>query len=338
MNVELTDLEGLRHTIDVLISEVRLLREARTGGAGFEATEERSSNDAIDESEILAQSVVTPNVYNDEDATLADIRLNISKSQSELDQIVCELAERDVEKREMEKSVSQMQILIKELEERRRNLEGGLEALESQRRDCEILRQEASELTPRVQGMRGELDRLEGYRLELAQREQEALRGIEEGRHANQLLGRLWPEWLMSPGLRQWKERLEHDVFNPDAPPSFGLHFAAIHTYNAALRDPDARFLLDALRELGRRLYQWLKDLEIEEMTVAEHVETWAAAINAECDGRLSLQVASPGTQANNKWMVFAPRGGSSPDVLSVRSWCVVDQQGRPIHRAEVFV
>jgi hypothetical protein len=48
--------------------------------------------------------------------------------------------------------------------------------------------------------------------------------------------------------------------------------------------------------------------------------------------------VANPGTQANNKSMIFTPKGGSSPDVVSVRSWCVIDQQGRPIHRAEVVV
>lgn len=337
MEAELTD--HLSRAIEELTSEVRLLRESRIAETGSIPRDEPLPADSMEMAPLL-QSFETqgPAIQSDEEATLADLKLNVAKSQDELDLIVRELARSDVEKSAMEMSVGLLQEQLQDLETRKSNSESELASFDAIRRECEALQQEALILSQRIQQMQGEEDRLENRRLELELQEGEARRGIEEGRHAGQLLARLWPAWLLSPELKQWKERLELDVFNPEAPPSFGLLFAAIHTYTAALRDPDARFLLDALRELGRRLYQWLKDLNPDEMAVAEHVEVWAAAINTECEGRSSLQVANPGTQANNKWMVFAPRGGSSPDVVSVRSWCVVDQQGRPIHRAEVVV
>ncbi len=339
MEAELTDLLLLRRAIEDLTSEVRVLRESRIAESGSDTLDEVLPEDDAEVVPLIQSSptqVLT--LHSDEEATLADLRLNVAKSQEELDQIVRELARSDDEKRDLEKSLALLQAQLQDLEAKKSDLERELAALDASRREWETLRQEVANLTQHIQQMQGEADRLENRRRDFELREGEAQRGMEEGRHANQLLGRLWPGWMMSPGLQQWKGRLEQDLFNPDAPPSFGLLFAAIHTYNAALRDPDARFLLDALRELGRRLYQWLKDLDLDEMAVAEQVEMWAGAINTECEGRSSLQVANPGTQANNKSMVFAPKGGSSPDVVSVRSWCVIDQQGRPIHRAEVVV
>lgn len=337
MEAELTG--QLRRAIEELTSEVRLLRESRIAEAGAIALDEALPVDSADVEPLIQTSQAQRlTIHSDEEATLAELRLNVAKSQEELDQNVRELARSDDEKCAMEKSLGLLQAQVQDLETRRSNLERELATLDASRSEWEALQQEASNLNRHLAQMQSEADSLENRRRDLDLREGEAQRGMEEGRHANQLLGRIWPDWLMSPGLKQWKERLEHDVFNPEVPPSFGLLFAAIHTYKAALRDPDARFLLDALRELGRRLYQWLKDLNFDEMAAAEQVEVWAAAINTECEGRSSLQVANPGTQANNKSMVFAPKGGSSPDVVSVRSWCVVDQQGRPIHRAEVVV
>jgi hypothetical protein len=337
--MEAESTEILHRAVMELTAEVRLLREARTVAAGSIPVDSGPSLECVG-----VESLITPPLpqgltrYSEEEVTLAELRLNIAKSQEELDQIVRELARSDEEQRNTERSLNLLQEQVQDLETRRCDLESKLAGMEASRRECEALRQEAANLTHQLQQMRGEADLLEIRRRDLELREGEAQRGREEGRHANQLLGRIWPGWLMSPGLLRWKERLESDVFNSEAPPSFGLLFAAIHTYNAALRDPDTRFLLDALRELGRRLYQWLKDLNLDEMAAAEQVEVWAAAINTECEGRSSLLVAYPGTQANNKSMVFTPKGGSSPDVVSVRSWCVFDQQGRPIHRAEVVV
>jgi len=336
MTMEAEFTETLHRAIEELTAEVRLLRESRHVDVG---SDNPSPVGCVEvESPILPSQSREFTHYSDEEATLAELKFNVAKSQEELDQIVRELARRDDERSAMDISLNHLQKQVQDLETRKGDLESELAALEGFRLESDALRKEAANLTQRIQQMQGEADLLESRRRDLELREGEAQRGREEGIHANQLLGRIWPGWMKSPGLQKWKERLEHDVFSPEAPPSFGLLFAAIHTYNAALRDPDSRFLLDALRELGRRLYQWLRDLNLDEMAVAEHVETWAAAINTECEGRSSLLVAIPGTQANNKSMVFAPRGGSSPDVVSARSWCVVDQQGRPIHRAEVVV
>lgn len=152
------------------------------------------------------------------------------------------------------------------------------------------------------------------------------------------ILNRCWPEWIKSNSLAEWYEILYHALADSSSPPSVGLLFAALHTSNAALCDNDPKTLHDSLRDIGRRLYAWLRDLEKSEIDAANIAERWARVINAHCAGRGEVDVPVPGCEANNQWMIFQPRGGSSPDVLSVRTWCVRDAQKRPVHRAEVTV
>jgi len=152
------------------------------------------------------------------------------------------------------------------------------------------------------------------------------------------ILNRCWPEWIKSDSLAEWNETLYYAAADPSSPPSVGLLFAALHTSNAALCDTDPKTLHDSLRDVGRRLYAWLRDLEKSDIDAANIAEKWALVINAHCTGRAEVEVAVPGHEANNQWMIFQPRGGSSPDVVSVRTWCVRDAQKRPVHRAEVTV
>lgn len=152
------------------------------------------------------------------------------------------------------------------------------------------------------------------------------------------ILNRCWPEWIKSNSLAEWYEILYHEVADPSSPPSVGLLFAALHTSNAALCDNDPKTLHDSLRDVGRRLFAWLRELDKSEIDAANIAEKWAQVINAHCTGRGEVEVPVPGCEANNQWMIFQPRGGSSPDVVSVRTWCVRDAQKRPVHRAEITV
>ena len=120
--------------------------------------------------------------------------------------------------------------------------------------------------------------------------------------------------------------------------PSACLLFAALHACSASEQDPDIRSLYDSLREVGKRLYAWLRDCGHDESDCASIATLWASAINSAFVGRVEIAVPVPGHAANSLWMLFKPRGGSSPDVVSVRSWCVNDGQRRPVHRAEVTV
>jgi hypothetical protein len=182
---------------------------------------------------------------------------------------------------------------------------------------------------------------LEEERDLLIVKESELIGRCEELRKRNavaqSLLDRLWPTWFKADAMAEWKAEIETGI-SSDSSPATGLLFAALHSFSAALHDEDPKTLHDSLRDVGRRLYAWLRDKGITDEDASTIAETWARSINQECLGRGEIEVPVPGHAANNQWMIFQPRGGSSPDVLSVRSWCVRDSLKRPVHRAEVTV
>lgn len=149
---------------------------------------------------------------------------------------------------------------------------------------------------------------------------------------------RIWPPWMLTSEFATWKRDLETGLLASDSPPSNGLLFAAIHSHNAAMRDADPKILIDSLRDIGKRLYAWLRDRGLSEEQSAEASEEWGKAINNHCAGAAKVDIPRPGNAAEVSWMSFQPRGGSAPDVVSVRNWCVRDSQSRPAHRAEVIV
>jgi len=173
-------------------------------------------------------------------------------------------------------------------------------------------------------------------------KESELLAQCEELRKLNAiaqaLSDRLWPVWLKAEDMGEWKMAIESALADNTSSPAVGLLFAAIHSFSAAMHDEDPKTLHDSLRDVGRRLYAWLLDAGRTDEEASTIAEKWAKSINEECRGRGEIEVPVPGHAANNQWMIFQPRGGSSPDVLSVRSWCVRDSLKRPVHRAEVTV
>jgi hypothetical protein len=271
-------------------------------------------------------------------ASLAELNEEAGKAQQELDQIILALDTKETELATARNSLITYQQEVKELGERKSQLAKSIEEMERTNEQLQLAKEECAKLEARLKVLQSEESVIEAKSRQIASREDALRTGFEEVKQTEELMRKLWPFWLCAEDLKQWKEQIERDVFLDNALPSFCLLFAAIHNYNASLRDPDNRIFLDALRDLGRRLYQWLKDLGKSEESTAEIVEAWAVAINTECGDRCSIQVAVPGNPANNKWMSFTPRGGSAPDVTIVRSWCVSDNQGRPIHRAEVAV
>lgn len=222
-------------------------------------------------------------------------------------------------------------------------------ALSTQKRANEKLALERSDQATLLQRVKRELDQTQKNH-QGAIKEYEALMlKIEKERHtfeSNQLQvkdtlairERIWPPWMLSPEFAKWREDLEKSVLCLDSPPATGLLFAAIHSYNAATRDSDPKTLIDSLRDIGRRLYAWLRDRGLSEEEAADVSEEWGKAINQHCAGAATVDIPKPGNAAEVSWMSFQPRGGSAPDVISVRNWCVRDSQSRPSHRAEVIV
>jgi hypothetical protein len=336
---------SLRSAIEELTTEIRTMRGAGSAGASNAGHSDDSivagESDDDENLPILTQLAIDHGGITPNDSAVdlvADLNEDVEKAQQELDQLVLALVETDSKLEAAHNALTSTQQAMEELEEQKAKLKTEVKAFERTMEQFQILQQERSAVEEHLQAMKSEEVNLEAKSRLLASREDELGIGLEQVKDAGELLRRLWPEWLCGEDLKHWRELIEKDVFSANSPPSFSLLFAAIHNYNASLCDPDNRILLDALRDLGRRLYQWLKDLGKSEESTADVAEAWAASINAECEERCSIQVAIPGNPASNKWMSFTPRSGSAPDVASVRSWCVSDNQGRPIHRAEVVV
>jgi chaperonin cofactor prefoldin len=242
------------------------------------------------------------------------------------------------QQREIDAKILDAKIEHDSLGSRLTTLHTEVSALETKRMQLNEGIREAEAILVRAEALREDARLIDSKREELRAMEQQTAAARRDGDGAKQLLQRLWPAWLLDGNLAPWRSELEAKAFDPASPPSFGLLFAALHGYNAALRDPDVKSLYDNLRDVGKRLYPWLKDIGKPEGEAAAIAEKWSEVINAECGGKAFVQVAIPGNPANNKWMIFTPTGGSAPDVSTVRSWCVMDSQKRPIHRAEILV
>ena len=342
--METDPIMSLRTAIEELTAEIRAMRGAWSVGASITSHKEESmvaceSDDQ--ELPVSNQAAIDDGGIAPDDpaaALVADLNEQVEKAQQELDELVLALGEKDAKLEAARATLTTTEQTLEQLEEQKARLTTEVEAFEQTKEQFQILQQERAEVEEHLRVLKSEEVEFEAKSRLLTSREEGLRIGLEKVGHAGELMRKLWPEWLCGEDLRHWKELIEMDVFSENSPPSFSLLFAAIHNYNASLRDPDNRIFLDALRDLGRRLYQWLKDLGKSEESIAEIAESWASAINTECAERCAIQVAVPGNPANNKWMSFTPRSGSAPDVASVRSWCVSDNQGRPIHRAEVAV
>lgn len=231
----------------------------------------------------------------------------------------------------LQKSVNELQMQKVALDAEIRELETSVGSKRKEFEEAKSLIEEAVSIRLQKQENESELVKLDDQRAEFERRRVSA-------ENARLAYDRLWPEWLKTTSLAESRATIEAAVADATSPPSARLLFAALHTFNAALHDDDPKTLHDSLRDVGRRLYGWLRDLGKSDEESADFAEKWGKAINGDVAGRGEVQIAKPGHAANNQWMIFQPRGGSSPDVMSVRSWCVRDAQKRPVHRAEVTV
>lgn len=342
--METDPIMSLRSAIEELTTEIRSLRArtpADTSNAGHSDISIVASDNNDPVLPVFNQPAIDHGGTTPDDSTaalVADLNERVEEAQQKLHQLALELHENNEKLEVTRHRLTSTGQALDKLEEQKARLTTEVEAFEQTKEQFQILQQERAEVEEHLRVLKSEEVEFEAKSRLLSSREEGLRIGLEKVEHAGELMRKLWPEWLCGEDLRHWKELIEKDVFSENSPPSFSLLFAAIHNYNASLRDPDNRIFLDALRDLGRRLYQWLKDLGKSEESIAEIAESWASAINTECAERCAIQVAVPGNPANNKWMSFTPRSGSAPDVASVRSWCVSDNQGRPIHRAEVVV
>jgi hypothetical protein len=150
----------------------------------------------------------------------------------------------------------------------------------------------------------------------------------------------LLPTWLREEGFAPWHDAMMEDAKHPsDSSTAAGLLFASLSLYTYAQRDTDARAVADALRDVGRRLFAWLKERNLGDYDASAVAQAMAEQINRECSGRCELEVPVPGSAAQNQTMLYQPRPGvSAQSVLTVQSWCVRGAKREIIHRASITV
>ena len=97
--------------------------------------------------------------------------------------------------------------------------------------------------------------------------------------------------------------------------------------------------VFNALRDVSRRLFAWLKERNVSDYDASAVAQSWAEQINRECAGRCEIEVPVPGSPAQSQTMLYQPRPGvSAQSVLTVQSWCVRGAKREVIHRANVTV
>ncbi len=150
----------------------------------------------------------------------------------------------------------------------------------------------------------------------------------------------LLPAWLQEENIAPWRDAMMEDAQDPrTASTAAGLLFATLSLYTHAQRDTDARAVADALRDVGRRLFAWLKERNLGDYDASTVAQIMVEHINRECSGRCELEVPVPGSPAQNQTMLYQPRPGvSAQSVVSVQSWCVRGAKREVIHRATVTV
>lgn len=291
--------------------------------------------DDAPESEITSKKM---DVINEVSNNLIDLNARLQEKRIEIEELSHSV---ELKRKDLDAIGSQKAMLEKNVAD----LEHAEQQARFQLADLKSMKESLSEKVGELRSMAELADTVRSLAEEKDKalaRESQSLERCEELQKRNVVnqvfLDRLWPHWLRADEMGEWKMQIESEIAGDNSSAAAGLLFAALHSFSAALLDEDPKSLHDSLRDVGRRLYAWLRELGRSAEEASDIAEKWALSINQECRGSVEVEVPVPGHAANNQWMIFQPRGGSSPDVLSVRSWCVRDALKRPVHRAEVTV
>jgi len=173
----------------------------------------------------------------------------------------------------------------------------------------------------------------------LVEREQCADDAFELIANSKDWVKSLLPKWSEEDDFSSMCAAMIADVKGGEEPQSAcaGLLATSLAGYSFALREPDDRNLADSVRDVGRRLFTWMRIRGADVSHSTELARTVAAHINKECFGRCDVEVPTPGGPAQNQTMLFQPRPGTSDQtVVTVQSWCVRGAKREVIHRASI--
>lgn len=219
-----------------------------------------------------------------------------------------------------------------------------IQRLGEEQQGIDLHRTQAQELAAAVEGAKAELDvreqNLAARDTAVSQREQDITKRGEWLEATRYWLESLLPSWLQDEHIAPWRDAMLDDAQHPRiASNAAGLLFANLSLYTYAQKETDARVVADALRDVSRRLFAWLKERSISDYDASTIAQSWAEHINRECAGRCEVEVPLPGSPAQSQTMLYQPRPGvSAQSVLTVQTWCIRGSKREVIHRANVTV
>lgn len=219
-----------------------------------------------------------------------------------------------------------------------------IQRLAEEQRQIDFHRTQAQELAAAVEAAKAELDareqNLATRESAVSQREQDITKRGEWLEATRYWLESLLPAWLQEEHIAPWRDAMLDDAQHPrTASNAAGLLFANLSLYTYAQKETDARVVADALRDVSRRLFAWLKERSLSDYDASAVAQSWAEYINRECAGRCEVEVPVPGSPAQSQTMLYQPRPGvSAQSVLTVQTWCIRGAKREVIHRANVTV
>lgn len=307
--------EKLGDLLEILASGIMEIRAEL--GASLSTTEK---NEGIDE------SVIKFTVNREESAPKA----------AALDQIVEEIGKRKEELDALRDMIERTNKELLDAKEALLETEARASAAQIDLDECVRRENQALEDRKLLEGRTLELDERESN---LIEREQCADDAFELIANSKDWVKSLLPKWSEEDNFSPMCKKMIADVKGSVEPQSAcaGLLATTLAGYSFALREPDDRNLADAVRDVGRRLFTWMRIRGADVSQSTELARTVAAHINMECSGRCDVEVPTPGGPAQNQTMLFQPRPGTSDQtVVTVQSWCVRGPKREVIHRASI--
>ncbi len=296
---------------------------------------------------LQAQSTVPVTASNDKSQAEAEwlqLSQHLEQAKAELQQVTADRDRTVEDLSRWEEAVAKASEQHHKLQTEAGAIELQLQRLAEEQRQVEFHRAQYSEAVSQSERMKAEIaDReqnLSARESSIAQHEQEIATRSERLEGTRYWLESLLPTWLQEENIAPWQDALMDDAQHPRAASTAaGLLFSTLSLYTYAQRDTDVRAVADALRDVGRRLFAWLKERNYGDYDASMVAQSLAEHINRECSGRCEVEVPVPGSPAQNQTMLYQPRPGvSAQSVLAVQSWCVRGAKREVIHRAAVSV
>lgn len=150
----------------------------------------------------------------------------------------------------------------------------------------------------------------------------------------------MWPKFLETPEMQDWKLRMEETVHQEISEENAVVLVANLFNYNAivGLGSEWHRRMFDVLHDFSRAFFAWCESLHYDQERSVIEARLWAKQFSENSSGEFSIEIPEPDEPFDKRVMVSYESGGASTsrDVKAVKTWCIKDGAGRILKQAEV--